>query len=745
MSNDTSDIDMNQYLKAFSVADSKKKIDEVEMILNKKMGSNWKRVVFLMIVVIICIIMLIIYGINIDNNPYKDTLNHIKVFFIILLISISFFFVWVIIKPHTDNVQRGVVPFPPSDTLVPVDSTQCGIVPTLCTNPNDCKSSCKNKDGKSYYSCQEITHQNTYYLGTKLEVGKSYCLPNISQFNDISNCGSYTGRIVWAKNPDGTMSWQCQCLYPDLFTGSDCTKQIACKMDYVETGIPKSTFGSLVDSKNNKIIFSKDAPPGDAKTPYDLDTDGNPRFKCKCSFNDNNYSGFYTTNNDPFTCNQDLCASGVSTEDDAKFDQTSNKCVCQIPLYRSNISGFCYPVKDIDPYCNLNPNGDGCRYGVDIFYHDIDKNVSTPVIFLNNGRYYMADKRGDITNITNHYLLDITDIVTNDQKSSFIDISDTIFKDAFYSYPINIATPDYASDISQNLKTDMKGTLESIAKKALFSSSDTKSGLGLARKCNSYYTRWDNVDVECQNPLSVTGTEPIPGIPIDCGDGNPVVNISNYPWGYNCDCGLNSRKDPGCKVTNGSHMVKNDDGRGAYQVIGENVDRIVCNDIERAKQGLPPQVCVQKDKCVEDGKDLADGQDVSDCCFYEKDEKGNPIANFRVKDSWKVGYTTTNSNPSVRKGLYETCPIRERGKCSTDRDCLKVEGGQYGCSYMDKGNTNQICCPSSSYELIAGHGYWCDYLNSGDKCFGDDQCKSGKCNNGKESGKNQNDGGGTCA
>ena len=86
----SSDVDMSDYLKAFSVADSKKKIDEVEMILNKKIGTNWRQTVFLMFVVMVSIILLIIYGINIDNNPYKNTLSHIKVFFIILFISVYF-------------------------------------------------------------------------------------------------------------------------------------------------------------------------------------------------------------------------------------------------------------------------------------------------------------------------------------------------------------------------------------------------------------------------------------------------------------------------------------------------------------------------------------------------------------------------------------------------------------------------------------------------------------------------------
>lgn len=733
----SADIDMSQYLKAFSVGESKKKIDEVDMILNRKIGTNWKTIIFLMLIVMVCIILLIIYGINIDNNPYKNTLSHIKVFFIILLISISFFFIWLIIKPSIDNVKKGVVPFPPSDTLVPVDSTQCGIFPTLCTNQQDCISACTDKNGKCYYSCQEIKHPNTYYLGTKLEVGKSYCLPNIAQFNDIQKCGTYTGRIVWAKNPDGTLSWQCQCLYPDLFGESDCTYQSACKM---ENDNGKTVFGSLKDSKGN-IFSASDSPPGDVKTPYDLNADGTPRFKCSCIFEDNNgYSGFYSKDDDPFTCNKDICASGVSTADDAKFDPKTNTCICKNPMVKSNISGFCYPPIPGDTICNLNPNGNGCRYGVDLFFKNY-KGQDDPVIFSNNGRYYMADKR----DTKSDYLLDITDLVNSsvNEKSSFIDITNTIFKDAFYSYTIKTATPDYLSDIIGNLQTDMMGTLKGIAQIALFETGENlKSGLGLARKCNSYYNKWDGVSKNCEDPLSTTGTEPLPISKPDCGDGTPVININHYPWGYNCDCGVNSRKDPGCgKVLTGPHTVDNDDktGRGQYQVTGEYIDRIVCNDVERAQQGLPPQPCIQKGKCIEDGTDLASGQGVENCCFYEKDEKNNGIANFRTISGWIVPTTTLYDG-----GKKQKCGKRARSSCSSDDDCTHDKGLQYGCSYMDKGNSGQICCPKSSYEYsgLKSTGYWCDHLDTGDRCYYNAQCQSGTCNN---SPSGENIGGGTCA
>lgn len=702
----SSDVDMNDYLKAFSVADSKKKIDDVEMILNKKIGTNWRQIVFLMFVVIISVILLIVYGINIDNNPYKNTLSHIKVFFIILLISICFFFIWVIIKPRIDNQQKGVVPFPPSDTLVPVDSTQCGIVPTICTNSNDCVSSCTDKDGKCYYSCQQVTHPNTYYLGTKLDVGKSYCLPNIAQFNDVSKCGTYTGRIVWAKNPDGTLSWQCQCLYPDLFYGSDCTKQISCAMNYIDqNGIPQSTIGQLVDS--NKNVFSSSvAPPGDVKTPYDLTSDGTPRFKCSC------LKGFYTKDNDPFTCNQDICYVGESTTDDAYFDQNTNKCVCKPPLYRSNISGFCYPVDSTEPYCNLNTKGDGCRYSADIFFYSKNEKQYKPVMFFNDGKYYMADKR----DMANEHLLDITDLVNsnnNIDKSRFIDITDTILKDAFYSFPVKIATEDYIPDISDNLNLDMKAIMEGIV---LLAGEKDGENKGLARKCNSYFYRWGSSDKypDCQNPLSKTGTEPI-ARNIDCvGKKSKIVIDLNYkPWGYHCDCGIYGRKNPGCrKVQTGWYTT--DDGN---QVYGQYIDKVVCNDYDKEYiENEGPQTCIED--CKADGESIDTGRDYTQCCLYETDDQGG-IPNVRVARKDKIYWQVPDNDTIIKDGK---CAKRARTSCQHDSECIGT------CSHMDSSDDDkQICCPNLVDYLGKKIIYWCNGLEKGEKCDSDGQCISDNC------------------
>ena len=725
MSNDKD----SNYLKAYSIADSKRKIDQIQSILNQKIGSSWKQVIFAMVLLLVAIVLLIIFGINIDNNPYRNTLSHVKVFSIIFVLSICLFFVWIIIKPYLDTQQKGVVPFPPADTLVPVDSSQCGLMPTLCENAGDCSTLCAAKQGQSNYnySCHTVKHPNTYYLGSKLEVEKSYCLPNISEINDISDCGTYTGRIVWSKNPDNTLSWKCQCLYPDIFSGSNCTEQVACVMNYMDGVIPKKNIGVLKD-KDGNVWSGTDAPPGNSKTPYDTLPDGTPRFKCSCGDN----GGFYSTNDDPFTCNEDICLSGDGHSDVASFDTKTNKCICSLPTYQSNISGFCYALDTTDKLCNLNPNGDGCRYGIDIGYVDVkNNNTKIPVMYYNNEKYYM-------TNNTFDGLLDVTSVVINNSldntKQYFVDISKTVLKDAFYSYEAvaKVVGNEYLTEVKDNIAKgiDMTEILHNLLSQATRSINP-----GVARKCNSYFYRRDGYD-NCQDMLSKTGTEPIV-TGMECGKiGNIVIDLNYYPWGYHCDCGNKGRKDPGCgTVSTGWHTVQNGDDQPPFQVYGKYIDRVICNDYDPEQIKKGPQQC---NECTADGTDLDGGKDYKSCCLYEVDKGGKQIANFRKNGDFVV--------PSEDNIIPDTdskkCAQRERTSCSDDKQCLGGKRGNYGCATSDR-NDKYICCPNSSYsESGRGTGYWCDQLDKGDKCYYDYQCVSGKCNNAPDK---KSTGGGTCA
>lgn len=703
-----SDIDGN-YLKAYTLNQSHQKVVQVQDILSRKIGDNWKNVLFMMLVLVACIISIIIFGINIDNSPYKISLSHIKVFFIILVISISFFIVWAIIKPNAVIKQTGIVPFPPGDTLVPVDSSQCGIIPTLCTLTSDCVSKC----GSQNYSCHVVEHPNTYYLGSKLEVNKSYCLPKIEQLKDIKGCGTYTGRIVWTKSPDGTLGWQCQCLYPDLFSGSDCTKQIGCQ--YTDNNGQIST--SDLKDKDGNIWWSDktgyDSPPPSNTTPYDTNNDGTPIYKCSCP------SGLYSTDLDPFSCNQDLCYGGYGTSNVAHFDLSTNQCVCKERdennniMYKSNISGFCYPIEATEKTCNLNTKGDGCKYGIELFYR------GNPVMFKKDKKYYMSKLSDDVEN-----LIDISNIVKSNglDESKFYDISNTVLKDAFYSFPIkdskDSGSPNITSDVINIYNNDwdkMQDRLENLVRFAV------PKG-GVAQKCNSYYYRRDGYP-NCDDLLSKTGTQAIVTT-LDCGSYkdkdkkdiafDAVIDLDNIPYGYHCDCKLNGRKDPGCStISDGWHTVTtfyDSSETDTYKVNGKYIDRIKCND----KVGEAPQKCIGG--CIADG---GESENIEQCCIYESDSKDIGIKNSRYENDWelhKIQDPKGLAHPNAKK----KCPNRERRSCNSGDDC------SHACAKV-KDNGKKVCCPSGGNYLVSD--YWCDYLDKGEKCKWGNQCNSGKCSN----------------
>jgi len=346
-----------------------------------------------------------------------------------------------------------------------------------------------------------------------------------------------------------------------------------------------------------------------------------------------------------------------------------------------------------------------------------------------------------MTNDTFDKLLDVTSVViSNDldkDKIHFIDISQTVLKDAFYSYEAvaKVVENEYLTEVDANIAKGLDMT--DIMHKLLFQATRSLNP-GVARKCNSYFYRRDGYD-NCQDMLSKTGTEPIV-TSMNCSDNlgknakGVVVDLNYYPWGYHCDCGTSSRKNPGCStILTGWHTVKNGDG-DSFQVYGKYIDRVICNDYhpEQIKKG--PQQC---NECIEDGTtfDTSNGQSYKSCCLYEEDKQGNQTANFRKNGNFVVPNKDDLSQQN-------TCSNRERTSCKKDSECLGGESGDYGCATSDR-NDKYICCPNSSYdESGRGTGYWCDQLDKGDKCYYDYQCVSGTCNNRPSS---KSTGGGTCA
>lgn len=503
---------LQDQLTEYTNQESQRKLNEIYDILPQRLGKNWKIILFMIVLVICGVLGLVIFGIKTEN----DNINHLKVVFIVLVLSIVFFTIWYSIKPYHDTNTYGVIPIPTDKEYIPPDSTQCGTSPTRC-DTNDC-SMCKEKNGQNNYECTIVNRDNVYYLGTKLEKGKNFCLPKGSS-NAIQDCGTYTTKVVWTLKNDGTQGWECQLLYPDLFIGNRGTDQIACVSEGPDGSIVS---GKLKDRISGKYWDPVNFPPELVNTtPYDKMPDGSPRFVCDCP------SEYITYPNDPFVCHQDICYVGSYNSPAAFFDKNTNQCVCDNKTTtKSNISGFCYPFSELN--CKPHPKSGQCTYDINFYYNN------DPLAFILNGRSYITYIYSDNT-ISYPVLIDITSI----KSSGLVDISNSQLKDAFHSLPI----------VDQSVYTNTKETLQNLVNR--LSQSITSLDIfnkwinlapntgGVGKLCNSFFYKRDGVP-DCKdigdNMLSKTGSSFFnPCKIVQCGEGICQFDVGSNK-GFTCVC-----------------------------------------------------------------------------------------------------------------------------------------------------------------------------------------------------------------
>ena len=501
-----------QQISDYTVKESKDRLDKLSNLFNQHIGINWKFTLFLIFLFIISLSILIRYGLELYSS-------HINLFLSIFILSILFFIIWVIILPEKNTTIYGIVPFPKNSPYIPVDSTQCGLSPTICQSNTDCDTKCKNKDGNDNYTCTNIGNKNVFYLGTQLDKDKSFCLPK--QGNQIINsCGTYTGRAVWSANND-KQSWSCKCLYPDIYNGDTCTDIVDENSDYCLKSDPKTCWNN--SNMPTELIN---------KSPYDTSLE----IVCKDGYN------FYGG-----SCNKDICYMGEGNTTNSKFDNNTKKCVCTSPTFQSNISGFCFP--DVSNNCNPHPNTNKCIYDI-----DIGGQTEFPLFKLNNIPVLSY-------NISYPILVDMSD--SNLVTQPLIEMKNTtVLKDAFYSFPIikfsNLKQTDQdniKNNIIKKVITDNDGLSAIFSKK---SKTPNETVFGVAKLCNSFY--YKNVDsndekYNCSNMLSPTGTDYdifITGnLQNDCGQGSTSCNFNlSSQNGRNCTCSQGQIYDSNGKCIN---------------------------------------------------------------------------------------------------------------------------------------------------------------------------------------------------
>lgn len=223
-------------------------------------------------------------------------------------------------------------------------------------NFNDCSNTLHPcEDGKCVdcpdnFECVTVDSDDNYIFNdTKVPPG-DYCLPK----KNGTECNRYTGRWVWTSSEDGSQTWKCECLYPQLFGNdgdiTDCTLKKACQ-------------NPLVDGSGNKLVGNSgksipenlrgkvwDPVEGDADVlmvnPYTTDNEGNPYFSCVCKCDSNSGKCTTTLPLSPYTCHIDQCwlnqqISGVSVDPNGKVT-----CNCRLgggkTIPDGNLAGTCF-------------------------------------------------------------------------------------------------------------------------------------------------------------------------------------------------------------------------------------------------------------------------------------------------------------------------------------------------------------------------------------------------------------------
>lgn len=592
---DFSNINLGDSIDTTTIVQSEIRNQEIESVMGQHFGTKWKIAVFLIVLFVFGCVVLVIYGINFDNttpvvSTSQSTISkifsvisaklkpHIKVFLIILVISILFFCTWTLIKPGVpDTKLQAVVPYPTDHPLIPPDNTICGTSIVNCTQNNDC-SKCTELSGVNNYICTPIKKdQQVYYEGSPLKSGQSYCLPRVAN-NTIQGCGTYTGKVVYTSGEEGE-GWQCQCLYPSIFndfssdpTIETCTTQQVCKYTDKAENIQHTLLSNQSFPINGKTNLNWDPSnfPSElvGTTPYDLDSKGNAVFTCSQPPIGNDIYNVYP--GDPFNLHRDNCWAGDATAPQGVgiFDTNSMQCVCDggtsntwppdpkkynpnRHLFKSNGSGYCYPYDVGNTKSNCSPH---YMTGLCTFEFDPSK---YQILFSTGGQTY-------VPYIYNANGMEFTCLVNVTGQpsvpSNALNIDSTAAKDLFLPFP----KYNYG-----NLSAAQQGDVNTIIQKAISQNTSgvinqaisdmqtvsTNSKMGYAQQCNSYFYKSGDNFPQCYDPLNKTGVQFIEigkngnGDNICGKDGVFHPNISN-PWDsidqnnlekyYVCDCDNNN-------------------------------------------------------------------------------------------------------------------------------------------------------------------------------------------------------------
>lgn len=275
----------------------------------------------------------------------KVSRTNIFIFVLTFFLVLFFIVFYQVIKPSFLKKQYNFSPFP---TVKPTDipNYDIGGVRACIDKITACDPAlgCLMCGDGSDFECTPVSDKENVFINDQKVNPGNWCLPKKGK--DSKGCGTYTGRAIWSEKSSGATTeqkWSCVCLYPDLFAGDDCMKQLACKdsniLDDQKDNVLKSIDGHIWNPNDQSFD-----PQG--KTPYDMDDNGDPLYSCDCNANNDTEDGvkFVQLPNDPYRCHAEPCT------DDHKhklWNKDQKMCNCSaIPDLKgyyahSNVTGKC--------------------------------------------------------------------------------------------------------------------------------------------------------------------------------------------------------------------------------------------------------------------------------------------------------------------------------------------------------------------------------------------------------------------
>ncbi len=632
-------------------------------------------------------------------NNYNFNLfnNYFIVFLIIMVVVIVFLIFYNIIKPSksTSSTYFNFQPYPSispkdiPDNIIGNTKDSCYNKLTKC-NLNDPENlQCNSCSGD--FTCTQVN--KSLNLNSNLKINgqdvpdtqpdEGWCIPSLPE---TIKCNSFTGKWVWSNDENcnndhaSSQCWSCECRYPDLFSGQDCSKQIACKAILDNANLGKDEIigqdgNLLVSTQYNplgqNIIFNPNKSvdkmtPDEIKvlmdqTPYDSNDNNQPYFRCAC--------GNYPCN--PLGDGSDCRNAGLDS---------NYSCIAQT----GQTTGTCSPK---------------------------DSNYSTTYMNLENDPYMChINPCGKINNFTTSNNIPVKGYCSNDSTKS-CDSSNNCGTGAYCNFqcecPNGFMTVNEKNFNATKENNKLYGTCVPINDIGVNYNAPTKEYTcvtGYNRQCRSNYANYDNQGLDkCDNPYNPIGYE--------CHDPCPIFTC-NYR-------GINAYKSGTCKNNPNTTCTSNSDcgkepGQGdnicVYSkdctCVCQNANNDVCDTINSRYGGLTGPTSLENicnkyidicemsgNKCVK--KDLTSIAPFVGCnspyyagknCENLKCSSGTPL-------NLKVGHTAGKhgSNQSdrymVSKANLEMCGDLESTK---NQDMFK---NNYN---LDSNGKIYLCSTSSS-------------------------------------------------